>query len=391
MRNEIERHELIQRYLSGQMSHEEIRRFEELLAADSALAGELAGQQLVKTIVEEGSLLEIREKIKKIHGIADGNAGGGSQGNIPVYLLLFAFILIAGSILYFLNRGSEPPVTISGEFSPDNAISDHSTEPPGNENEEDASVNRSEANRSKPVKKKLKPDSEPDKPAMSGVTKNMTDATAENRSGNSTDTVYPEDLPPIAPVISEYEIPVMQEDISGEADTVDCSSFSISDGGVVTGESCDQQASGKISILPERIAGGSPPYSVSIDNANTFYSQLHFEDLLPRNYTVWVRDSRNCALHAGNFRIGTVDCGYEYVFAPGKDELWEIPSMGGRGIITIYNQQGVIVYRQEIEASANPSWNGNSMSGDPQPMGVYPFILSTGDGKSIVGNVTVVR
>jgi hypothetical protein len=67
MRNDIEKYELIERYLNSQLSGKELVDFEQGLNSDPELADELKRHKEIRNLVYEGTLLEIRETVKEIH------------------------------------------------------------------------------------------------------------------------------------------------------------------------------------------------------------------------------------------------------------------------------------------------------------------------------------
>ena len=156
-------------------------------------------------------------------------------------------------------------------------------------------------------------------------------------------------------------------------------------------ESCEERATGKIVVKVSSAKGALPPYSVSIDNGRSYQSQSIIDRLMPGNYTIWLKDKNNCQMKVGSYLIGSMICDYEFIFAPDKGERWEIPSKDRNGILKIYSKQGKLVYTQNFDEGQQYYWDGTSLNRNPQPMGVYRFIMEFDNDEPVVGNVTIVR
>ncbi len=187
-------------------------------------------------------------------------------------------------------------------------------------------------------------------------------------------------------------IPVKESELQTDdrTDSVDCSRVVIS-AEVEIEESCEQRPTGKISIVKSSIRGGNPPYGVSVDNGKNFYSSFVFGELPPGNYILWLKDKYNCLTNAGSYWISSIDCNYDFVFAPDKGELWKVPNNENTGNLKIYNQQGKLVFNNRIDYSGAYLWDGRSSVGSSLPMGVYQFILELDNKDLLIGNITIVR
>lgn len=156
-------------------------------------------------------------------------------------------------------------------------------------------------------------------------------------------------------------------------------------------ESCNNKATGSFTIHRESVSGGQPPYRFSI-NMSGFYDTLVFTTLFPGNYPVYMKDVNNCTGIAGVAQIGSVDCTYQAVFAPLKDETWTVPvETGKEGILQIFSKSGALVYSLKNIGDYIPVWDGETNTGQQLPMGLYQFEINYSDGTRFSGTVTILK
>jgi len=390
MRADIEKYELIEKYLGGQLTKKEKIDFEHQLKTDPELADELNKHKDISRLIHEGTLLKIRETVKEIHDAKYSlNFFKSSSGKILIITLAGILIL---TMVFFIKKyriDNENQQPIENTIPAADTITLH-------ESIEDTGeiVNHNEKTRHipKPYKSSAK---RVDHPIVSG-SEFSESGKIHVKEEIKTDVVAKipqEEIQKSEPDNDDVEknsVTIIDTEIIHDSDSIDCSNVLIS-ADVETKESCEQKPTGTIQIIESSIQGGTPPYSVSIDDGENFYSSFVFNELPQGSYILWLKDSYNCLSNSGNYWISSHDCSYKYIFAPEKGERWEAPNNGITGHLKIYSRQGKLVFSDRIDVTENYFWDGNSSAMDPLPMGVYQFLLELDNSERIFGNITIVR
>ena len=134
--------------------------------------------------------------------------------------------------------------------------------------------------------------------------------------------------------------------------------------------------------------GGNGEYTYYL-NGNQMNSNV-FNVTASGNYTVMVRDSNGCTNQAIIF-INFIDIEIPNFFTPdgdGNNDLWHPINMQGFPSIQVevHDRYG----RTIIKFNKNGGWDG-TYNGNPLPSGDYWWTVSLGDGRQLVGNVTLYR
>lgn len=391
MKKDIELYELIENYLNDNLTAEERSAFETRISNDLDLASTVENHRQLSALIEEGTLLEIRDTIQKIH---NENPGGGSSGITGKRIVLYsaiAFITILTSLILIQTNNRKPKsssplktqiVSDSIEISDNSGLADQQVT-----SAIESIINKEQIEEQKENKipiesierspnEKILYETEEEKATVSEA---ETDKTAIPQEQNAPATE-------VSQQISKADKPAA----SHLMDSVNCDTVVIS-AEVLTEESCEERATGKLLVIIESNKGATPPYYVSIDNGRNFQQNSQIVDLYPGNYSVWLKDKNNCLSKIGNFLVGSIVCDYEYIFAPDKGERWKVPTGDESGVLRIYTKQGGLIYTQNFEIGQELLWDGSSLNGNPQPMGVYRFIIEFNTGEPVIGNVTIVR
>jgi hypothetical protein len=377
MRKEIELYERIESYIAGRLTEEEILSFEKQMGENPSLAEEVEKHRSIQNILHEGSLLEIRESLQKIHLENPGGAGDflRKPGN---YLIMLGALLITTSILLLTLKRSEPTVQeIPGEPPSQDRLQENVPEvsesiksrevfTPAALSEQSTKAQKApEKSLEQPVPEETLPVKSEKQPEVS-----VQESGKESKTGINQEPE--EEVLPDLPAVPDCDTIILSAEILLE-------------------KSCFGKATGSLRIIEGSPEGGTPPYLASIDDGLNFYPKEEFQKLLPADYRVWLKDANNCRTLLGRFRIESVDCSYEYVFAPLKEERWKVPTKDLEAVLKIYNQQGVLVFQRRIGPGEEYNWDGKSMNGNDLSMGMYPFILEFNGGEHFAGAVTIVR
>ncbi len=378
MRKEIDNYELIERYLSGKLSEEDKKNFESMMADSTEFAEEVRRHEQVFNLIIESSIAGIRDHITSIHEFQTARHKVRRK-NIRIAAAVTIGIVMLGLLTYLLlNKKKEDNRIISPVPLPEQSFTPVTSSDTGLLPETIKSSGYSEPVIDKniflPGSKTLPPKTSDEYvPAVIA-----TDSLRKLTQPGTTPDTLPQEL-----------IMGKVEDVPVQA-VPDCRGTNLT-AMVILEKSCSDHASGMIRIEESTLAGGTPPYEISIDNQKTYAAQYHFDRLLPVRYSIWIRDKNNCSSWLGSYLIESIDCTIEDRFAPNRGEKWEIPHQDQPYTIKIYNPGGMLVFETSSESTGSDSWDGNNNAGSALPMGIYTFIITFENGSVQTGTVTIIR
>jgi biopolymer transport protein ExbD len=386
---DIEKYEQIERFLTNRLSEEERIALEISAVSDAQLAGAIERHRQVVHFVNTSMYLGIREKIGEIHTKRSRKAKIRKSG-IKTVTLIAVVLIILSAILFFMLNNNRQKSTVKPQLPP----ASHEEQPIQNKGVS-SSIPKPPNNTLQNVRagSACNPDS------LSKIQSTENHGEEKQLIRQNTLQLNPirqeESTIDISHILTKTEHPeqpqeqITQQNILQE-NSFDCSQVSIF-AEVTLEPSCENEATGTIAVAKTTISGGTPPYSLSIDNQKSYQTKLKYSALSPNHYSVWIRDDNECSTCLGTFTVGNVRCGYQDIFAPDKGELWEIPNKGMACKMLIYNQNGALVVEADYDLPGSYFWDGRNALGEIQPMGVYTFLLRFEDSTSLQGNVTIIR
>lgn len=414
MKKDIEINELIESFLKGTLPEEDMRHISDRMERDASFARQVETHRQLHGVITDSIYLGVRNELKNVHLNKMRTArnirritGFGSAG------------LIVGLAVFFLvtrNNGT-------GDKLPENdqtimeqpATVQPTTEQPAPE--QPAPMQPAVA---QPIRERL---ASPPADTVNGTAKDTSAAgngmdipsatsnedteegtvlqrSEDDSSDTKTDTNA--QLKDEAGAENELEQAAAEGrgeqgtspdngNAAGEAKTpLDCNDVFI-EASLITEASCNNEPTGRIMVDGQTLRGGVPPYSFSL-NGSTFTGNPVFSALFPGNYPVYARDAAGCINSLGNVVVRTEDCTYQYVFAPMRGDVWNVPVKDdATGILIIYSKEGNVVYRVPVSSDEEAVWSGNTVSGQGLEMGLYQFEIRYDDGTRFSGTVTLVR
>ena len=137
----------------------------------------------------------------------------------------------------------------------------------------------------------------------------------------------------------------------------------------------------------EVIASGNEPLFYSLDNF-IFQEQNRFENLLPGNYDVYVKDIKGCEIAIEN----AVIIAAPPFFTPNSDgfnDRWQVTEIDSipDAQIFIFDRFGKLLIQLD---PLGAGWDGN-FNGNPMPSSDYWFTVSLPDGSGFKGHFTLKR
>lgn len=155
---------------------------------------------------------------------------------------------------------------------------------------------------------------------------------------------------------------------------------------IVTSPSCKKEQTGEISI--SKISGGQAPYLKTIHNGSgDLVTQYH--DLQAGNYIVVLIDANKCKKEF-SVEVQQKNCPINMAINPTYGERWIIPTESASGKISIHSRTGMIVFSTSFERDEALNWNGRSENGEIN-VGYYTFEIQYTDGTYQKGSITVTQ
>lgn len=404
MRQDIEKYELIENYLKGELSPEEKLMVESQIKSDPGFANLVKQQRSMFELMVNGTLLDLKDNLNRIHSKANRQNNTPSKGNFGTGKLFLIFA--AASLLivstYLFNKENEvipEPVKIVHQQNkgvPSTEFSEFVGSP-----QTDKQTKITKEKNPTPTKKVIQEErSHAKKQAVVEnieVPSESSPFLPENHNKTTTPQVpTPEykkqgtDQPTSEDAIPQEQGAIDQGSPETNEEPFDCSQIKIT-AEVGHTKSCDQKATGSLFIKENTISGGVAPYQYSINGGKNFYPNFMFDKLFSKAYEIAIVDANKCKSSLGTYILGSKDCSYSAVLRPSEDIFWKIPTQDKTGNIKIFQVGGAMVYEKDIEFPGIHEWMGLTTNGRELPMGTYIFILTLDGEEPLQGNVTIIR
>ena len=376
MKEEVNKYELFELFLKGEINSRELTDFKSRLDSDPDFAAEFQKYQELHNLIIDKGLIDIKENINKIH-----NNKIRTRKIIRNFTAGFGIVII--TTLLFLNNKNEINKAENKNIGKHDTTIVHDSVKVPTDFEKKEQITKTETINKHNQKINTTEKKDTSLHTMLPDTTNKT-----------IDTIAPEieteaqNITEITDSLQDIKPIQIQIDTS---DKIDCSKTEIY-AKIETKESCDDKASGEILFISSMISGGEPPYKFSIDNGINFYNQIAFKNLKGGLYHLSIKDKYNCIQKLGAYRIEIQKCSYEYAFAPDKGETWQVPNKNKDCILFIFSKEGRIVLKKQISAFECFIWDGKSENGTDLQMGIYRFILKyTEMNEELNGYVTIIK
>lgn len=362
MKNELETYQLIQDYLRGNLSDEEINSFEERLSKDSEFKEmyeeEKSFHEMTRAAIKEDIAAEVNVAFQK------------SKVNFQRRNWFFGLLAMTGLGLagYFLIPHEEPVNTVVNPKSVAPIIISEETE----------------TSPSPAPKKEMKTIS----PEEKQVIRQVSEVVQEDQEEQNTDTVavHSQERTVIDTADSnntnksQAEVEVVQQQ---EEKVIDpCQSVNV-EVEIDKTDACLFGEKGQLEIvLPDEVE--TFKYWLNGDSMEEPFA----ENLSTGTYQVLVKNLDNCTILNDKVQINSKRCEDLPKAFNADQEVWTYPTNDVLVELTILSKYG----KRLITISAeNPEWDGHGSNGEQLSTDDYIFIVSK-EGKVIdKGNVTLVR
>ncbi len=386
MNNQDKHTGLIERYLDGEMSHEELAAFEAELLVNNALREELELYQFANSVIVENKLANVKGVIGEVaaeysgKNSADVLRRGGIIGG-GLVLILIAFIVFSGKNYYRQEQGEKIPTGGEEHIVQTDLLPE--TVPDKIPASDSPDVNKSSTISVEGIQKKKV--AEPEK-LSAGDTLSESDtlaviqktesAIAGSDAGNAGEGSANTDPYGIgAGHGAAVKEPLPEPD--------KCVNVNITAGSDVK-HTCTGRNEGRIRIT--NVKGGTAPYHFQLSSGEENETGL-FSDLGSGFYSVHVRDSHQCEF-VQHIELRAERCRLDLYLDPVSGRPVVLPEYGKAGVLTIFDKQGNLRLEKRVAENQQYEWYGEGNTGSLAP-GYYLFIINYEDGAVQNGSITV--
>jgi hypothetical protein len=370
-------YQLIEDYLSGRLSLEEVQHVENRIELDPNFKNYLAQHKEANELIIKAELNQIKSKLQRIDIQKKKSV---FYTKIIVRFVLSILVLLG--IFIFINNKRNTVKKIEE-----------------NKKEEILKLIKSE-------KEVIHPeDNDPrQKEDLVLIAPQTEKATLVKPTQESVDSIQSQDGP--SDIDTIRVIKEIVEDIKQEVDTTiqvnhnsdsllvnspvlekePCLDFKISSE-LITSSSCENKHEGQI-IVKSR----NNKYTYSINNGNSISKTGRFTQLKPAKYELIAINERGCKSLPVLTQVEAMVC--DFIIQPSQQVFWKIPLenfKADRVTLEVYNaKSGQQVYKRVLDQFTDETWNGEGLGGFLLPMGNYVYLLIS-ENKQVKGNITIIR
>jgi hypothetical protein len=370
LRPELETYQLIDNYLNGTLTGEELAAFEQRLQTDSSLAEEVSFVQLTNEVVVGATFDALRNQMS--NDIADIDASKNTR-TWGLTGLILGIVSIGVVGMYTLSTEEDTtsvtgpalqtPSVIKNQPAEQSAASEKITQP--------ATTEKTNQLRTQTDVRTALPDEKI--PLQTPLEKSTTDHAFTQ-------------IPVIKPAETIAHTPISKTtDAVNPCDQVTLKAV------ITSSPSCDDASNGSITIPINQISGGTKPYKIAFNKSTDAGTKEHYAYLPAGTYNINITDANGCTKNFSS-EVTEKNCRKtSYVFAPDKGQVCTITAKEDESyVLTILNMAGKQVYKTNtMEGSFE--WQGLSQQGEYLTAGLYIYILEYTSGEKENGQITIVR
>lgn len=363
MSNQDNTYYLIDQYLKGELSKEEIQQVDKLLAEDPAFAEAFNEQQLLNNVIQGASIAELRAQMQADITQIDQSGKSFKKG----YYLLGIGIIGAITIGYLFW-----PSSTNTQFNEEKNVS--ISEAPTTEKH----ITTSNKTTSTSPAPHIYNEKQPGQGEVVEVVPSPTNPSTQELIPIEKDTLVVENALPVS-----SETPDENKDFTSLEEICKRTTMQLD---VEIQKACASENNGAIII--EEINGGEAPYTLFDKNSSAIIKDQAYKNLRAGKYELYVVDANSCT-HEVTYYVPAKNCkGESIVIDLNANQGWKIPSQEAK--ITIYNTGGNIVYEKPA-STALKEWMGLDKNGKPLAAGAYIYKMEYPDGKLVTGQINIMQ
>lgn len=371
-------YELIENYLAGNLSSQEIESFNLMLESNADFAVEFEQQKMMHEIIIDDALLREKARMRNF----DFKKGEFLTPNKHPNYWSLGFLTVGlgiaiGTIIFWPSTDK-----LSISLDDKNEIL--------NSNKNELTVLETPTN---PIK------SEDTNPTFENKGVNERPATIDKSHPQIETTkqdleVAEQDTTTSLPLIKKQAITSEKKANNTQSDTEEkvkapCESIQIQ-GSVQTSQACYDEMDGSITITNAR--GGQAPYQYALHDGQLKREKNKFGQLAEGYYNVFVFDKNGCSQQWEDVFVEGRDCsaGKEHIFSLSREGEWSYPvEPGSTCQVTIRNKVGQVIFTDLIENGFPEAWDGRNKQLNYADPGNYPVTIQFPNDRIIVTAVTV--
>ncbi|WP_028978771.1 hypothetical protein [Sporocytophaga myxococcoides] len=157
--------------------------------------------------------------------------------------------------------------------------------------------------------------------------------------------------------------------------------------------SCTDKEDGRLVVVKILDHVNPLAYGISSSAGDTMWQSSNiFSNLSSGTYAVSIKDANGCRMQVKELvEIGTKECKKKqqaYSFNPTYGETVNI-KVENAGTITIRNRAGIVVFSGSVFSGEDFNWDGQSSSGGISAPGLYIYSLEYNNGNSVRGEILI--
>jgi hypothetical protein len=355
--------ELIEKYLEGKLTADEVLNFEKRLNEDPSFVLQFEAQKISNTLLEDYEMLQLKKQMQ----LEMPKSSGGNTN----YLLYVGASLLIGLASYFTlndynNKKSEDPVSIKKEENkvekniPLNSTIDSNTK----------NIHTNDFKTTEKINN--------DKNTFINNEKEKINTPAIIPEQNK--NIYTGNIKNIVTVKDSF--PKQK----------DCAGFVI-EHTIEKENTCEGKNKGSIKVTV--IKGGSAPYKFSISSKQGFNTSGKFSFLSTGEYYLNIKENEGCVFQIKEpVKIEAKSCyePFNMTFNPYQEGVWKLPIEAGQsGKIKFQNKAGLLVHEIAVQNGQPSEWDGINFRGEETPAGYYYITIEKTDGTIEYGYLTINR
>ena len=357
---------IIDQYFAGTLEDQDT--FDNLMKNDSSFKSQVEKTQAANEAIHQLGLIEISEKLNKIHDTKSRTKTQVKKISIGAGVLLLGAIITG----YYTSRSDVSHKTTV--LSEEKVFSNLKEETPQVIIESKKEVEKRSIQETVITEEVLKTTEIEDTNRILPLPNE--DATPENES-----------LKREIVTINEVQV----EESKKEEVKVICPTITIVP--IKVNSTCNGEANGSLEITQNTFQGGIGPYKIEVfDN---YKNEVDYNYLSSGTYTLSAIDSKNCPSEIESYTIMEARCTQklEVQLSPTYQENWEYPIVDNVDEYTVYvrDRSGNLVFKKEVDTSFDTAWDGTLNDGTTIKSGLYFLEVKSDLEELFVGTITVVQ
>ena len=380
--NNIDKYELIDKFLSNQLSQSEKVIFDDLVINDSDFSNEVEKNRNANKVIHQLGLFETSNKLNLLH-----KQQTRAKTNKRYWSLGAAAILLGGYGLYSIvtvetKSNSVTPKSIEITVEKERINDDKVISKPIVST---ATIENIQEEKSTVISKDLEKIGVVESPEIKKVVDlSGTNEVTLNIIEDTSDVIY-------TAVLANTEIETISEEPTKKE--IICGDIVLTT--FNTEPSCIGEQNGKLIFSQDSLVGGALPYKTFIYRLGDQSNYLDKNQLASGDYAIKVVDANGCKDVITDIIIKEERClqRIDDSFSPRYGEKWQYPKIAGVSeySFVIKNMANVTILEKEVSLDQETDWNGVLENGSILEKGIYYVEIKSDQETYAMGTITIVE